>query len=265
MTPYDRACAYQFALFLEEGQGIADDELLKAVPDLITRRVEDAKSFGLKFADVAVEQFVHVDPFGAGRPGQGLTWRGASGIWRLTCAPSRVDVVFEARAYADILESDSLVPVGAIASRIAVNLAGVPSLLGRGATRCALVVSTQTTLPEIQKGTVAVARSFLNEELNKLALSGDLVDTVGRTNLPARWHLAEHEAVAVNRMELGSANLVLTPDGSEHGVLAWQLDVNTSPSHVFNEGLSAAAIVSFFKQAEYWISERMAGVERLIQ
>jgi hypothetical protein len=230
--------------------------VIARLPDVVSRPVDGMQSLSLKLAQVQPEQNVVVLPTGATT--SGLTWRSASGFWRLAWSPARIDVHFDARGYAEALESGDVVPLSDARRRLTPNLVELPNVVGR-VSRLALVVTGKATCPAGKMPpSQIVAETFFNAELVAAARRGELVDAVGRANLAAAWNLGSAE-VRVNRNETGTANWAIQ-NGIEQTNLTWQFDVNTHPQGEI-EGFARDSIVSFFERADKWIMQRMKALK----
>jgi len=259
MITFDQAHLYQFSLFLDETEPLAEG--LAGLPSLLSRAVPGI-NLKLRLGQAELGQALVVQPTGSVVPGGVMSWKAGSGIWRVVLTPSRLDVHFDARGYADLM--DEFVFVVDVAQRIVRNLSEVPATLGQRVTRLALIVTGQASCAKGEpRPSHAVARTFFNQPVLDAEERGELADTVARTNRVATWHLREGAGgVRVNRNETGTGNVVIR-GGTEETSLSWQWDVNTSGTLVAAANFEALDIAAFFHQAEAWVRERAEALQAL--
>jgi hypothetical protein len=182
-----------------------------------------------------------------------LTWRAGSGVWRLTWTPARLDLVFDARGYSEIVEQD--VPtIEQTVHRVARNLGAIRGELGFSINRVALVVTGTAASSADLRPTEIVARSFFNAEIQASCEAGQVLDISGRVNNTVLWKPTADSSIALNCIDSGAANWGLR-DGRDDTSLSCYLDINTSPKDAID--LSAEEIVAFFAYATNWATGRL--------
>jgi hypothetical protein len=254
MLTFDQAYLYQFVLFTDE-QAEPTADAITRLPDVVSRPVAGTKSFGLKLAQVQPEQSMVIVSTGA--TANGLTWRSASGFWRLTWSPTRIDVQFDARGYAEALEEPDVVTLTNIRGRLMPNLVELPNVVGQ-VNRLALVVTAKSIYSAGQKQpSPIVAATFFNADLIATAQRGELLDAIGRANHAAMWPLGSYGEVRVNRNETGTASWAIQ-NGVEQRSLSWQFDLNTHPQ---GKSFASDSITTFFESADMWITQRLKALQ----
>lgn len=256
MITFDQLHAYQFSLFLAEGSE-TDPVVVQQLGALISRQVPHVQSLGLKLGQPEQGQSFVAQAGSLVPGGPTLTWKAGSGIWRVVHTASRLDVHFDARGYADLM--DHVIPLDRVAERVVPNLVDLPKALGT-VNRLALIVTGHSTCTGTVRPSRAVALTFFRDSLIEAEAREQLSDAVARTNHPVTWTLGEQSQVRVNRNETGTA-AVVHRNGTEETDLAWQWDVNTSGFRPMT--LGGANIEAFFRQSEGWISDRLRALLEL--
>lgn len=253
---FDGSHQMQFVLFLQAQEGADADGLMEALGELVSAPVAGVENMGLKLGSPALENVFSQQPAGL-TPGQQVVWNAGSGIWRLILNPSRLDLHFDARGYAEIREVEAP-SVELTVNRVAPNLAGVGDLLASRINRIAFVVSGQST-EEAAGGspTVIAARQMFGGEVLEKAATGEIRDLLGRVNSAEDWSFpGVDESVRVNRIEAAQATWNYSASGAETS-LVWKADVNTGPELTAEVDFGGADILDFYSRAVVWISERL--------
>ena len=262
MITFDQAYVYQFTLFFDESAEVAPERLAE-LPALLSRPVqgiEDGLAF--KLGRPQIEQAFIVQGSGSIAPGQTQTWRGPAGIWRVVWTPSRLDVHFDARGYAEVME-DPVTPLIDVRRRLLPNLARVPAETVLRVNRLALIVTAQASCGVGQpRPAHLVAATFFHPDILAAADRGEVLDPVARVNQVTTMPLQQATDIRVNRNETGTANWTMQ-NGVEETSLSWQLDVNTSPVHALTANFERAAILAFFESAETWLTDRVDRLQRV--
>ncbi len=254
MVSFDRSVVYQFSLFLDEERPASSDTVLK-LGGLVANPIVGVPGLGLKFgAAPDLEHGLVMQSRGALAPAATLTWKAGSGIWRLALSPTRLDLHFDARGYADVTES-ALESLQTVVRRVVPNLASVPGLLADTPIhRLALIATLQGSVVDQPTDAGFVADMFLNQDIRDEVRGGDVTDLTVKLNREIRWQLGDSD-VPVNRIETATVQTVFR-GATEDATLTWQLDANTTPRgspHTFNE----QQLSTFFHNAERWASSRL--------
>jgi hypothetical protein len=265
---FDKSLQYQFSLFYFDN-GLEANEL-KQLPALISRQTPTTKSLGLKLVRRENAATVVL----AGRQGASMPyfeWSAGSGIWKLTWTPIRLDLVFDALGYADIIAGYSDSPLEPptlrnVVDRVSLNLAESLKTSSRPVNRMALIVTGVASEEFAPKPSDTVAAKFFSAETQRLIASGEIFDVNARMNTIAHIELPlsnkSMTSIRINQLETGASNWLLE-DGKESVTLNWQLDVNTSPVEMEKGEYDKDAVSAFFEFAEKWISDRLLDLRRL--
>jgi hypothetical protein len=154
---FDQSLQYQFALFFDDNNQEPTPAELREIPEAISKPVPGIKFLGLKLG--SREQALRG---GAPVPLPVLLWKSGSGVWRLTWAPDRLDLYFDAAGFAQILEGDASKPpeFQDVIARVSSNLAVAAKLSTRVVNRLALIWTGKSSCEGVRPATEIVARRF---------------------------------------------------------------------------------------------------------
>jgi hypothetical protein len=260
---FDQSLQYQFVLFFSQP---ADPELryLKELPSIMSQQVPNTKSLGLKFSQERQPGMAQAAGVAGTMPS--FIWGGGTGIWKMTWTPIRLDLTFDAGAFAEIEasvkgESPTVPDLDLVIDRVAPNL-GDALEKSTGINRLALIFTGKSSASDGASPTKIVAKRFFNTATIESANTGQVRDLTGRVNWSADWKITTktgaQESTPVNRIEQATVSWNYD-DESEYVSLTWQFDVNTSPAAKRSYG--RAGVRDFQKDAAKWIADRLSTLE----
>lgn len=219
---FDQRLRYQFSAFFADGTNPSAATLGESI-EALTRSV-DGPAMGLtKFGNPENQALMTIGEGGARETAQTM-WRAGGGVWRLTWGGFRLDLHFDARAYAEVREERART-VAEVGERIMPSFLSAVSKIRSECTRLALIVyATDSCGDELTRPAEIVSRRFLKDGA---AEAGALSDLSVRINRPEIWNLRGRD-ISVNRIETAAATWVMRAAAAET-TLSWQLDVNTTP------------------------------------
>jgi hypothetical protein len=192
-----------------------------------------------------------------------LTWRGkGGGPWALSWNPLRMDLNFDARAYADLHEKEHLESVEAIVSRVTKNLSECPEITKQKVNRLAMIqiAGASDKIPDNKDLVGHVVKRFMNESFANDYKEDRLEDCTAKVT-----HTEKHQFSGMeNEIELLKIVTWASQMGFNNDTLqkeisfTYQLDINTSPRHLNDTVFSKQAIADFFTLAKEWIIDEQS-------
>lgn len=250
---FDKTHTFQFVLFRAKASPIS----LSSLSELVAKPVAGDNLSLSAFQSPTQSHQVRLNlPGSTPAPVLIHELRAASGIWRLTVAPDRIDLVFDAQGFKEVTGKDRTLEE--VYERVKANLRAVGPELGVGINRVALVVTGRATAPATGAAEL-VAKVFFSEEVQGDAkAAGETVELTARVTRLKEWHFSQGSA-RVNHIQRADARVVYS-SGKTKPWLEWQWDFNTSP--LSPALLSAEQVGEFFEKATQLTSQGMADLSK---
>ena len=256
MPEFDRTLKFQFALFWAQ----PGFDMTSASMDTLHEALGNAPgghAMGLRLSREPQAHQPSVEVVGnQTRLGIPMAFWQAAGIWQVQVSPMRLDVFFDANAYAAARDLESPPGAADALARIAPAFRQVTEKWS--VSRTALVVTGEASDRVVPRPANVVARTFFNEEFQAQAAREEIEEATGRVNRRTHWRLSAENDAVVNRIETCAAIWALNGT-EEQRWLFWQMDVNTTPTST--APMSAEEIQAFFSNAEAWSSDSLARLE----